>query len=62
MVFGVSIYTICISNVSSIIATTDTKRAILQHKFQTLQQYSLRIGLQSETAFRIQIYLENESN
>ena len=29
MVFGVSIYTICIGNVSTIIATMDTKAAIL---------------------------------
>lgn len=61
MVFGVSIYTICISNVSTIIATIDTKAAILSEKMQTLQQYALRIDLAEGTAIRIQKFLENNS-
>ena len=61
MVFGVSIYTICIGNVATIIATVDTKAAILSKKINTLQQYVLSISLSSETAMRIQKFLENDS-
>jgi len=61
MVFGVSIYTICIGNVSTIIATIDIKAAFLAQKLRTLQQYALRINLSTETAIRIQKFLENDS-
>ena len=37
MIFGVSIYTICIGNVSTIIGAIDTKAALLSQKLQTLQ-------------------------
>lgn len=61
MLFGVSVYTFTIGIVSSIIASIDQKAFILSQKLQTLQTYSLKIGLPPEVALRIQRYLENES-
>ena len=53
MLFGVSVYTLTIGNVSSIIANIDSKAFFLSQKLQTLQTYSLKIGLPPETAVRI---------
>ena len=39
MAFGVSIYTICIGNVSTIIATMDTKAAVLNNKLTVLSDF-----------------------
>ena len=50
-----------IGTVSAIIANNDAKNAVLSRKLQTLQQYSLKIGLPPETAIRIQRFLENDS-
>ena len=61
MVFGVSIYTICIGNVSSIIATMDTKAAILSQKLQTLQQYVMRVNITQDITVRIHRFLENDN-
>ena len=62
MVFGVSIYTICIGNVSTIIASIDTKAALLANQISTLQQYAIKIELDPGTAIRIQKFLENNSS
>ena len=61
MLFGVSVYTLTIGNVSSIIASIDSKAFFLSQKLQTLQTYALKIGLPPETAVRIQRFLENDS-
>ena len=61
MIFGVSVYTLTIGNVSSIIASIDTKAFFLSQKLQTLHQYAIRIGLPTEMAIRIQRFLENDS-
>ena len=61
MLFGVSVYTLTIGNVSSIIASLDSKAYFLSQKLQTLQTYALKIGLPPETAVRIQRFLENDS-
>lgn len=61
MLFGVSVYTLTIGNVSSIIANIDKQAFVLSEKLQTLQSYSLKIGLPPETAVRIQRFLENDS-
>ena len=61
MLFGVSVYTLTIGNVSSIIANSDSKAFDLSQKLQTLQTYALKIGLPPETAVRIQRFLENDS-
>lgn len=53
MLFGVSVYTLTIGNVSSIIANLDQKAFFLSQKLQTLQTYALKIGLPPETAVRI---------
>lgn len=61
MVFGVSIYTICIGNVSTVIASIDNKAAILTQKLATLETYVARAELTEEIGFRIHRYLENDS-
>lgn len=61
MAFGVSIYTICIGNVSTIIATIDTKAAILNQKLEVLHEYAQRVEIEPQLAVRIQRYLENDS-
>ena len=61
MLFGVSVYTLTIGNVSSIISNIDEKASKLSQKLQTLQSYALKIGLPPETALRIQRFLENDS-
>lgn len=61
MVFGVSFYSFTVGNVTSIIASIDTKAAILASKLATLQAYSLRIDLPHDTAMRIQKFLENDN-
>ena len=61
MVFGVSIYTICIGNVSTVIASFDNKAAILAAKLATLEQYVVRADLTEEIGYRIHRYLENDS-
>ena len=61
MVFGVSIYTICIGNVSTVIASIDNKAAILSQKLATLETYVKRADLTEEIGYRIHRYLENDS-
>lgn len=61
MLFGVSAYTLTVGNVSSIIASLDSKAFFLSQKLQTLQTYALKIGLPPETAVRIQRFLENDN-
>ena len=61
MLFGVSVYTFTIGIVSIIISSIDEKATNLSLKLQTLQAYSLKIGLPPEVALRIQRFLENDS-
>ena len=61
MGFGVSIYTICIGNVSTIIANIDTKAAILNTKLQVLTDFVQRVDIEPQLAVRIQKFLENDS-
>ena len=61
MLFGVSVYTFTIGIVSSIISSIDNQATTLSLKLQTLQSYSLKIGLPPEVALRIQRFLENDS-
>jgi len=61
MLFGVTVFTLVIGNVSSIIATMDQKSFVLSQKLAVLQSYALKIGLPPESAIRIQRFLENDS-
>lgn len=61
MVFGVSFYSFTVGNITSIIASIDTKAGILTSKLSTLQAYSLRIDLPQDTSLRIQRFLENDN-
>lgn len=45
MIFGVGFYSFTIGNLSSVIASMDTKNGILKQKLNTLQDYAKRIAL-----------------
>ena len=49
MVVGVNFYSFTIGNVSSIIATMDSKAAVLNQKLSTLTEYSLKFNLPAQT-------------
>ena len=45
MIVGVNVYSMTIGNVSSIIATMDSKASVLNQKLATLSEYSLKFNL-----------------
>jgi hypothetical protein len=59
MFFGVSFYSYTVGAVAGIIATMDTKSAILSGKLTTLSGYATRIDLPAENHTRIARFLEN---
>jgi hypothetical protein len=59
MMVGVNIYSFTIGNVSSIIASYDSKAALLNSKLNTLTEYSLKYNLPASTQAKIKNYFEN---
>lgn len=45
MIFGVGFYSFTIGNLSSVIASMDTKNSLLKQKMTTLSDFSKRIEL-----------------
>ena len=61
MIFGVNFYSFTIGNVSSIIASLDSKAAIINAKLSTLSEYSLKYNLPSTTQHKIKTFFENQA-
>lgn len=61
MVFGVAFYSFTIGNLSSVIASMDTKNTILKHKLYILADFSARIALPLNTDIKIKRFLENNN-
>lgn len=61
MIVGVSFYSFSVGNVSSMIASSDSKAAILSKQMKTLVQYATRINLNNDLLERITRYLENHN-
>eukprot|EP00347_Sterkiella_histriomuscorum_P009438 403341214 len=61
MVFGVGFYSFTIGNLSSVIASMDTKNSILKQKLTTLGDFSKRIELPQHLEHRIKRFLENNN-
>ncbi|CDW71963.1 cation channel family protein [Stylonychia lemnae] len=61
MVFGVGFYSFTIGNLSSVIASMDTKNSILKQKLTTLSDFSKRILLPPTLEQRIKRFLENNN-
>jgi CRP-like cAMP-binding protein len=61
MFVGSFIYTLAIGNVSAMIASSDSKAAILSHQMSVLLSLAQRIDLSNDSLERIQRYLENRS-
>uniref|UniRef100_A0A7S3CPI6 Cyclic nucleotide-binding domain-containing protein n=1 Tax=Strombidium rassoulzadegani TaxID=1082188 RepID=A0A7S3CPI6_9SPIT len=61
MIVGVNIYSFTIGNVSSIIASMDSKAALLNSKLNTLTEYALKYNLPATTQAKIKNYFENQA-
>mmetsp|Transcript_22917 Transcript_22917/g.35261 ORF Transcript_22917/g.35261 Transcript_22917/m.35261 type:complete len:92 (-) Transcript_22917:1218-1493(-) len=61
MVLGVNFYSFTIGNVSSIIASLDSKAALLNSKLNTLTEYSLKYNLPMSTQSKIKNFFENQA-
>lgn len=59
MIVGVNFYSFTIGNVSSIIASMDSKAALLNSKLNTLNEYSKKYNLPMTTQTKIKSFFEN---
>jgi voltage-gated potassium channel Kch len=62
MFFGVGFFSFTIGNLSSALASMDTKSAILKRKLMTLTDFSKKIDLPMSMELRIRKFLEDTNN
>lgn len=62
MLFGVGFFSFTIGNLSSVLASMDTKSAILKQKLNTLQDLSKKANMNQALEFRIRKFLEDNNN
>lgn len=62
MVFGVGFYSFTIGNLSSVLASMDTKSALLKQRLMTLNDFSKKIKMAQPLEFRIRKFLEDNNN
>lgn len=62
MVFGVGFFSFTIGNLSSVLASMDTKSAILKQKLNTLSDFAKKVNMAQPLEFRIRKFLEDNNN
>ena len=62
MVFGVGFFSFTIGNLSSVLASMDTRSAILKQKLVTLSNYAKKINMPQPLDLRIRKFLEDNNN